>query len=83
VHVDTGNISVIRGPRYPLENVNFGPENPSATEILAIKVLTFPSNAPKLGAPRGPNLYFCTRLVCGKNPCYEASECDQRILSTD
>jgi len=47
-----------RAPRYPFENVNFGPEKPSAAEILAIKVSTFPSNVPKLGAPRGPN-FIC------------------------
>ena len=44
-----------RAPKYPLENVNFGPEKASTEEILEVEVLTFPSNAPELGAPRGPN----------------------------
>ena len=51
-----------RAPKYPIGNMNFGSE----AEILAVEVLTFPSNAPKLG-PQESKFIMLIRASGGAN----------------
>ena len=67
IHTTSVILNFGMATRYPL-NVNFGPKNPSSAEISAIEVSTFPSNAPKLGAPGVQILYVGTRLRWAKIP---------------